>query len=278
MVTIRDVLLAGAIAGAILGLLASFLADVLPGRYGITHLVRGTARTRRYIVLAVLGAAIGAGIMNILAGVPDNSIGNIALHFALNAGVAAIMLAGAAIDFEHMILPNEVTFGAALVCLLSSPARSVGWRGSVGGAVLGLVITVLPFYLYKKIKGQSGMGLGDAKLAVAAGAWHGIEGALFVIFAGMLQYVLLALGMRMFNLSYSVPESVRAEIADLKKRAAAGDKDAAEELADDPLAAEDEEGLMKMRLPLGPALILASLEALFLRRWISESLFAWFLQ
>lgn len=271
-------ILVGAAAGLVLGLLAGLLADVLPGRYGITHLVRGPARTRRYAIVAALSALIGAGIMHILAGVPDNSVANIALHFSLNASVAAILLAGAAIDFEHMILPNEVTFGTALICLLSSPARSIGWRGALGGAILGLLITVLPFYLYKKIKGQSGMGIGDAKLAVAAGAWHGIEGAMFVIFAGMLQYVLLAFGMRIFGISYSVPASVRAEIADLKRRAAEGDKDAAEELADDPLAAEDEESLMKMRLPLGPALILASIEALFLRRWISESLFAWFLQ
>ena len=53
-----------------------------------------------------------------------------------------------------------------------------------GRITAGLVLTYLPFLLYKKVRGRSGMGLGDAKLTLFAGAWMGAEGAAFVVFGG----------------------------------------------------------------------------------------------
>jgi len=48
----------------------------------------------------------------------------------VNVTVFAAIVSAAAIDLEHMILPNELTLGGAAICLLSSPLRSVGLVGS----------------------------------------------------------------------------------------------------------------------------------------------------
>jgi hypothetical protein len=112
--------------------------------------------------------------------------------------------------------------------------------------------------------------------------------------------------MRVLGVSFPVPASVLAEIADLRAKAAAGDADAISILADDPMAAEvgapdavrgtdlnagvetaepsaaseaapgkepsatSSSPLATMRLPLGPFLVLACLEFVFLRREILE--------
>lgn len=267
----------GAVVGALFGVIAAWLANVLPKRYGIEHFPPAAKQRRRNVALVVASTAVGAGVGHVLSNVHGDALWHVGLLLAVNAGVAAVLLAGLAIDVEHMILPNEITLGTALVCLVTSPFRGVGWKMSLVGAVVGFLFTYGPFLLYKYVKKQSGMGVGDAKLAVAAGAWHGFEGMLFVVFAGALQHILLGVGLRALGLRYEIPESVRADIASLKARAAAGDQDAVEELADDPLANEPEDGsAMKMRLPMGPALVLASIEVLFLRRWLLDTIMPWF--
>ena len=268
----------GAVVGVGLGVVATKVADGLPRRYGITQLVTGAARARRNVGLVGLAAVCVAGIAHVLTGAGEASLAHAAFLLGVNAVVAASVLAAAAIDLEHMILPNELTLGAAVVCVASSPLRSVGLVGSLMGALVGLAIAYVPFVLYKRLRGQSGMGLGDAKLTLMAGAWHGPAGALFVLFLGALQQALAAFAMRVFGITYEVPESVKAEIRELRARAAAGDEDAKSELADDPMAREGGEGMLGMRLPLGPFLALACIQVLFLRRWLVEHVLAWLMR
>ena len=269
---------AGAAIGLVLGLVATKLADALPRRYGITHLVTGVRRSRRNVILVALSMLCAAGIAHVLTGAHDDSLAHAAFLLLVNAVVASSVLAAAAIDLEHMILPNELTIGPAVLCLASSPLRSVQLYGSVAGALVGLALAYLPFLLYKRLRGQSGMGLGDAKLALMAGAWHGVAGAPFVLFLGALQSALAAMFMRLLGITYEEPESVKAEIRELRARAAAGDEEAKSELADDPMAGEAREGTLGMRLPLGPFLALACIEVLFLRRWLVEHVLGWLMQ
>jgi leader peptidase (prepilin peptidase)/N-methyltransferase len=275
----------GALAGLAGGVGAGRLADALPGRYDVTLLVGGRARARRNAVLALLGAALGLWLAYLVTAVPEVTIERAAFYFSVNLGLSLSLVAAAAVDLEHMILPNEVTLGGALVALATSPWRAVGLVGSLIGIAVGLGLTYLPFVIYKRLRGRSGMGLGDAKLALFAGAWLGAPGAVFVIFAGALQSALCAGIMRVLGVSFAVPASVQAEIAELRAKAAAGDEDARSLLADDPMAADvrepgsgddsgDEgtpaESLATMRLPMGPFLVLACLEFLFARRQIME--------
>lgn len=271
----------GAVAGLAGGLCAGRLADTLPRRYGVTLLVEGRARTRRNAAVAVLGTAIGLWLAYLVTAVPEVTIERAAFYFSVNLALSVALVAAAAVDLEHMILPNELTLGGALLALVSSTWRGVGLVGSLVGIVVGLAITYLPFLLYKRLRGRSGMGLGDAKLALFAGAWLGAPGAIFVVFAGALQSALCAALMRVLGLSFPVPASVQAEIADLRAKAAAGDEEARELLADDPMAADvttpHPDGanraaahLATMRLPMGPFLVAACLEFVFARRQILE--------
>ena len=292
----------GALAGGAAGLVAARLADVLPRRYDITLLVVGRPRALRNAVIVALSIAIGTWFGELVTRVPDASVGRALFYFSVNAALAVALVAAAAVDLEHMILPNELTLGGAAIALASSAWRGVGLIGSVVGIVVGLALTYLPFLLYKRLRGRSGMGLGDAKLAVFAGAWLGAPGAIFVVFAGALQSALCAGVMRVLGVSFPVPASVLAEIADLRAKAAAGDPDAQSILADDPMAADvsvpgtapnasvetaepsaaseaapgkatsaiSSSPLATMRLPMGPFLVLACLEFVFLRREILD--------
>jgi leader peptidase (prepilin peptidase)/N-methyltransferase len=260
----------GAALGLGFGLAAGRAADVLPLRYEITLLVSGRARTRRNVLLAVIGAVIGAWFAHFVTLVPDVTVQRAAFYFSVNLALCLALVAAAAVDLEHMILPNELTLGGALLALATSPWRGVGLVGSLVGIAVGLGITYLPFVLYKRLRGRSGMGLGDAKLALFAGAWLGAPGVVFVVFAGALQSALAAGIMRVLGLSFAVPASVQAELAELQAKATAGDEEARSLLADDPMAAEAADSLATMRLPMGPFLVLACVEFVLARRQILE--------
>jgi leader peptidase (prepilin peptidase) / N-methyltransferase len=265
---------AGALAGAAAGLVAARLADVLPRRYDITLLVQGRPRALRNVAVVALSIAIGAWFGHLVTQVPDATVGRGLFYLLVNLTLAVALVTAAAVDLEHMILPNELTLGGAVLALASSTWRGVGLVGSLVGIAVGLAITYLPFLLYKWLRGRSGMGLGDAKLALFAGAWLGAPGAVFVVFAGAVQSALCAMIMRVFGLSFAIPASVQAELAELRAKAAAGDAEALSILADDPMAADvagpASPELATMRLPMGPFLVLACLEFVFARREILE--------
>lgn len=236
----------------------------------------GVEPPRRRVFLAVAIAGVALGIGHLLTRAPELSAPHAAFLFVVNAVIAAGILTASVIDAEHMILPNELTLGTAVLAFASSPLRAVGPLDSGVGAIAGLLAAYVPFVIYAKLRRRSGMGLGDAKLAMAAGAWHGPEGALFVLVVGALQAVVFALGMRAAGRDVAVPASVIAEIEALRERAAAGDLDARRELDEDPMAAPASAGALGMRLPLGPFLALACIELLFVRRSFLELLERWF--
>ena len=70
-------------------------------------------------------------------------------------------------------LPNKLTLGPAVLCLATSPPRSLGFVSSVTGAMLGLAIVYLPLALYVRLRGRTGIGMDDAKLALMAGTMWG---------------------------------------------------------------------------------------------------------
>lgn len=262
-------LASGAVLGGVTGAVATRLCDWLPERYEITHLAVGAARTRRNVGVVLVSLAIGLWLAHVVAGSPDVSLERAGFYFVTNLVLAVALIAAAAVDLEHMILPNELTFGAGALALATAHWRGAGLVGALIGAVVGLALTYLPFLLYKKLRGRSGMGLGDAKLAVVAGLWLGAPGAIFVVFAGAVQSALCAAIFRVLGKEFAMPASVVAELAELRKRAAAGDAEAIDALADDPMAAdvgaEGPPALATMRLPMGPFLVLACLELVVAR-------------
>ena len=79
------------------------------------------------------------------------------------------------IDALYQLLPDVLTLGllwAGLLLRAWFAPMSLG--DAVWGAALGYVLLYLPHVLYLKWRGEVGLGLGDAKLLAAVGAWLGL--------------------------------------------------------------------------------------------------------
>ncbi len=100
---------------------------------------------------------------------------------ALAAGYMAFtVLAIALVDHRKFIIPDALSLPAiplGLVAALS--AFPEDWRAILQNHLAATVIAAGVFYLvrlaYRNMRGIEGLGLGDVKLAAAAGAWLGIE-------------------------------------------------------------------------------------------------------
>jgi len=97
------------------------------------------------------------------------------------------LLALAAIDFRFYLLPDFLTFpliAAGLFVTWIADRSEV--PGHAAGAVLGLAFVVAVRVAYRSLRGKEGMGLGDAKLLSAAGAWVSWTGLPSVVLLGAL--------------------------------------------------------------------------------------------
>ena len=239
-------------------------------------LLRGRARccgakmSPRYPLVELLGGVLSLGILEVIIfKMPYDAPAVRALAvYGANFALCMGLVAAAFIDAEHMFLPDSITLGGIVLGIATATVRGLPFTASLIGAVVGFVGVWLPFnFLYKRLLGRTGMGMGDAKLLALAGGWFGWEGAVFVLFAGAFQGSLYALLLRILGIKPGLPQAVLDDIAELEKAAAEGDEEAKKALEDDPLTEN-----AGPRIPFGPFLILACLEMLFARDWIAARL------
>jgi leader peptidase (prepilin peptidase)/N-methyltransferase len=87
-------------------------------------------------------------------------------------GLGWCLLALAVMDMRSMVLADSLTWPLVAAGLAVSGALGTGTlRGAAIGAALGFVSFALIGWLYRKLRRREGLGLGDAKLLAAAGAW-----------------------------------------------------------------------------------------------------------
>lgn len=95
------------------------------------------------------------------------------------AGLAALgltwaLLAAAAIDLEHQILPDAITLPVLWLGLFVNLFDLfTSSRASLIGAIAGYVALWTVYQLFKLATGKEGMGFGDFKLLALLGAWLG---------------------------------------------------------------------------------------------------------
>jgi len=101
------------------------------------------------------------------------------------AGLGWTLLALAVIDQRHMILPDVLSLplipaGLAVAALTPMGDLNHHMAGIIAGAAsLGAIA-----WIYQRVRGREGLGLGDVKLFAAAGAWVGWQGLASVLLIG----------------------------------------------------------------------------------------------
>jgi leader peptidase (prepilin peptidase)/N-methyltransferase len=100
--------------------------------------------------------------------------GKTALALSLCLGWSLLVLA--LVDLLAFRLPDLLTLplaGAGLLAAQILPGEHV--LDHVGAGALGYVVFWAIAFAYRRLRGKEGLGLGDAKLATAAGCWLGLE-------------------------------------------------------------------------------------------------------
>jgi leader peptidase (prepilin peptidase)/N-methyltransferase len=128
----------------------------------------------------------------------------ISLQAPVAALYCALMLALAMIDYDHMILPDKLTYsGVALGVLLQPFVPWTGlWEGPWGamaggvlGALLGSGLLLGVWAAWRLLRHEEGMGLGDAKMLAAIGAFLGWKGVLVSLFFAALSGAVVGLAL-----------------------------------------------------------------------------------
>ena len=119
----------------------------------------------------------------------------ISLEAPVAALFTALLLALAMIDYDHMILPDVLTWPGIALGILLQPlvpwARL--WEGPWGamagaalGAVLGSGVLLAVWTAWYLWRHEEGMGLGDVKMLAVIGAFLGWKGMLVALFFAAL--------------------------------------------------------------------------------------------
>jgi leader peptidase (prepilin peptidase)/N-methyltransferase len=119
--------------------------------------------------LATLAAALAIGLIATAA------FAGIAAGLA--AGFGWVLLALTRIDASHGLLPDRLTAPLGAAGLTIAGLDPIPFGPTLGeavvGAVAGFAVLALIAAAYRRWRGRDGMGLGDAKLLGAVGAWLG---------------------------------------------------------------------------------------------------------
>ncbi len=107
------------------------------------------------------------------------------------AVLSALLLALAAIDLEHYLLPDALTLPGIAVgwifrSLVARPDWFDGLLTGFAGALLGGGLLFLVAETWLWLRGEEGMGLGDAKLLAMVGAFLGWPGVAVTFVGGCL--------------------------------------------------------------------------------------------
>lgn len=117
---------------------------------------------------------------------------------ALLAAIAALLLVALAfIDLETGYLPDALTLPLAGLGLA---ANAFGTFAPLRDALIGAAAGFLVFWaigaLYRRVRKRDGLGLGDAKLLCAIGAWTGWFYLPVIVFIAAIATLLFALARR----------------------------------------------------------------------------------
>lgn len=129
----------------------------------------------------------------------------VAWRFGFTAQMASALLATwllialCMIDFDHQLLPDDITLPmmwiGLFLSLFDGTVLSVTPQQAIVGALSGYLILWLVFHAFKALTGKEGMGYGDFKLLAALGAWLGWQMLPLIILLSACVGALVGIGL-----------------------------------------------------------------------------------
>jgi leader peptidase (prepilin peptidase)/N-methyltransferase len=127
------------------------------------------------------------------------------LGFTWYCGAALLMtwalVALSMIDFDHQLLPDQITLPLVWIGLLISIWATPGtplapdMRSSIIGGVAGYMSLWSIYWLFKLLTGKEGMGYGDFKLLAAFGTWLGWQPLLLIVLLSAFAGAVVGIGL-----------------------------------------------------------------------------------
>lgn len=133
----------------------------------------------RAALIFVTVLAVAYAIVFVLWAVPSKATG-LTLYASLGLSTALLLLSY--IDMRTGLLLDVITLPLIAAGIGFTLLSGAVWQLSIAGVVLGYGLVAGIGYVWRNLRGYEGIGLGDAKLLAAGGAWVG---------AGLLPVILL---------------------------------------------------------------------------------------
>jgi len=125
--------------------------------------------------------------------------------FTWYCGAALLMtwalIALSMIDFDHQLLPDQITLPLVwiglLISLWSVPGTPFApdMRSAILGGVAGYLSLWSIYWLFKLLTGKEGMGYGDFKLLAAFGTWLGWQPLLLIVLLSAFAGAVIGVGL-----------------------------------------------------------------------------------
>jgi leader peptidase (prepilin peptidase)/N-methyltransferase len=104
------------------------------------------------------------------------------------------------IDSRHLILPDVLTLPLGVLGLIVTFAIDQGqFILHLAAALVGFATLAIVNELYRRVRGRDGLGLGDAKLLAAGGAWIGLNGLAGIVLIASFTALVCALSQTVFR-------------------------------------------------------------------------------
>lgn len=131
-----------------------------------------------------------------------------ALYIAATALLGTTLVALTVIDLQSFRLPDLLTLplagaGLLLIALTEGP---LAWH--LASAIIGFIALYGISLGYRHLRGRDGLGLGDAKLLAAAGAWLGAEALPPVVLVAALAAILVVTAARFAGRALSAGDAI----------------------------------------------------------------------
>lgn len=137
----------------------------------------------------------------------------------------AALFVAALVDYDWRVIPSSVTFPGIPIGILTAwlVMPEVGWKSSLAGMAIGAGFLFVTGEVYLRLRGREGVGLGDVWLLAMVGAFLGLPGALFTLFAGSILGMIGGIAMWAGGEHSTLPnEAVPAAVGELALNAIHG--------------------------------------------------------